>query len=383
MPRRSAEARAIVPEENESLTPSPETESAPPAKGVEISKTYIKDARARLESLKTDLKEAEEWGTATDSIEKIKQEIGELETFVKRHGKPDLRVVRPEVAPAAPAPTEKRSPIPEGAPRKLTVKEIDATLAELQEQAKNLGAQFSKSLDVKGQASVVKEQIALVNAEIADLKAQRATIIGRVKRESGTKGEPIARVTERMGKSFEQTREKKAVAEAREGLAVAAQDEARGRHWRKAAATSEGLAGSEAEAEFFAASDNEAHTRAEGMETLGEHLSPSEAAKEWQRMVTESSISDAETRQRTIAFIDRLHKRFPDFVNFTGADYTAALSEPQKVGFFKKLFGGQTRLKQMEQALESVPNVGRLYATFANERSKRDAQHRFKGVKGR
>lgn len=362
MPRNQSEARKLAPEIPEAEAPL----TAPPSKEEpSFSPEYVKSARTRLTELRRDFKEAENWGTGSETVAKLKQEIRELEQFIRKYGKTELRVIpggAPEVRHKA-----TRAPL-EVKPRPLTVKEIDATIAELSEQSKNLGGQFSKALDTKGQSAIVKEQIELVNKELAELRARREEIINRTRREAGSRGKPTKEIIQEMGRSFSESRRKATVDAEREERRIAAADQERHRTIRKLEVRQSGLAETEAEAKFFAADDEEAALRSEGMRLLGSELSPEEAAREWTRMVREAPKSGMEARQNVIAFIDSLHKTFPEYVPFTGRDYFDITENPKKTGFWKRVFGLKSeaaiRQKKMEEALESVPNIGKLYTTF-------------------
>lgn len=123
----------------------------------------------------------------------------------------------------------------------------------------------------------------------------------------------------------------------------------------------------EAEEKFFAASKKEAHERVEAIETMGPEMTVEEAVTEWEKIKQRSTKGEKESRKEEEAFIDFLHEKYPDYVDFTGKEYSDAKAKPQKIGFFKKLFSfgkPKTRLEEMEESLENVPNVGKLAGKF-------------------
>ena len=376
MTKRSAEALAL-PEEQ----PADGDDRAEKTAGVdfEFPPKDVAAARERMNQLQSDLQEALGWGTGTETTDKIKREIRELQQFVRKHGKPELRIVR-EAPP--PEPERKKKAVYEAKPRKLTIKEIDATIGELEGQRATLVGRMAGAGLKKGETKIVAEQIAAVNGEIAALQEQRTEIINRTKRDFGMK-EPIAKVTERMGRSFELAREKKQVEEERSEEASEQVDRDRQRTLAKLEVKQSGLAAGEAEAEFFTASDAEAAERAEGVELMGEELGAEEAIREWRSVVKKSSLSEAEARQRTLKFIDHLHREFPSAVTFTGLDYVTTQSKPQKIGFWKKFFGAKTELQQMDNVIENLPNIGNLYTSFEASRRKRESSTKFRGTRGR
>lgn len=147
--------------------------------------------------------------------------------------------------------------------------------------------------------------------------------------------------------------------------------------WEKIKKQSAPAKGAEAEEKFFSASKEQAHARAEAIETMGPEMSVEEAVAEWEKIKERSAKGDKESKKEE-AFIDYLHENYPDYVDFSGKEYSEAKAKPQKVGFFKKLFSfgkAKTRLEEMEESLENVPNTGRLAGIFLLGRAKKEPGH--------
>ncbi len=144
--------------------------------------------------------------------------------------------------------------------------------------------------------------------------------------------------------------------------------------WEKIKKQSAQAKGTEAEKKFFAASEKEAHARAEAIETMGPEMTIEEAVVEWEKIKQQSAKGEKESRREEEAFIDYLHEKYPNYIDFTGKQYSEARTKPKKVGFFKKLFNfgkPQTRLEEMEEALDNLPNVGKLAGKFLLSRKSR------------
>lgn len=367
MPRNHEGARHLDSESSARGAPElPETPIAAPKPFSE------KDVAAAAERLR-DLKETLEWEPDADRQAKLREEIGELESFVERRKKPQrartqLRVVHPE---------PELKPSPAAAPRvehkgvKLSIKEIDATIAELQVQRANLEQRLvmvgERRALAPGSARSVERQIAEVERHILLLQEDKLSRVARIKRDFGTRGATKEETLGRMGESFEEAVQlEKKDRERNESLArmvtgrPARDVTAKARESARDRAASEidffgsrpevqSIEETDTEKAFFASTDEEAWKRAE----------------------------DSETRR----FIDLLHREQPSYIAFTGEEYLKARDTQPKPGFFKRWFGigKKTPFDLMEQAIENLPNVGILYERF----HKPPKDEKFKGVRVR
>lgn len=316
-----------------------------------------KDVTAAAERLR-DLKEMLEWEPDDGIQAKLRGEIGELESFVERHKKPQrarphLRVVRPEPelkpSPAAIPPVERKR-------AKLSIKEIDATIAELQGQRGNLEQRLAmvgeRRASAPGTARRVDEQIAEIARQIMLLEEDKQSRIARTKRDFGVRDAAAEDTLGRMGASFQETlREEEKDRERNEALSRMAA----GRPAREAARETRERASSRAaaEREFF-----EARPEVQTLEDTDTEKAFFGATDEeaWKR------AEDSETKR----FIDLLHREQPSYIAFTGSEYLKARDNQPKPGFFKRWFGfgKKNEFDVMEQAIENLPNIGTLYEHF-------------------
>lgn len=329
-----------------------------------------KDVAAAADRLR-DLKETLEWEPDADIQAKLRGEIGELESFVDRHKKPQrarphLRVVRsvPEAKPVVTPPIEHKRD-------KLSIKEIDAIIAELQGQRANLEQRLAmvgeRRALAPGTARRVEEQIAEVTKQILLLEEDKQSRVARIKRDFGTRGASREETLGRMGESFEEAVElEQKDRERNESLsrmatgrpAIEVTREARERPTSSAAT----------ERSFF--SEQPAMQREE--EDLEESFFKATDEEAWKR------AEDSETRR----FIDLLHREQPSYIAFTGEEYLKARDNQPKPGFFKRWFGfgKKNEFDIMEQAIENLPNIGTLYEHFRKQPPKGE---KFKGVRVR
>lgn len=130
----------------------------------------------------------------------------------------------------------------------------------------------------------------------------------------------------------------------------------------------------ETEAKFFTASEAEIQEREEAIETMPPEMTAEEALHEWENIKKRSSKGESEARKEEEAFIDYLHSEQPNIITFTGKEYLAARAKPQKTGFFKKLFSfgkAKSDWGEMEESLNQVPNTSKLVGKFLKRQLER------------
>lgn len=344
-----SEGSPVAPEEAE----QPLVEQFPPEK--------LAQARLRMR----DLEETLGWETDKARLLKLRGEIRDLKALIRKYSRPTLTLIEGGRSDTRPK----------------TVKEIDATLQELSAQHAELRKRFTQIHTDKAGAAVVAEQIDVVKREIAELKAKRSEIMGRIPKR-GVTAESLARMGEEFQKKLAEEREIKQEGEKRRATIkrvaneptvppvlrkrLAARDVIAAKKDFFAAIDAvpaqpqDELATTEAEQEFFGATEEEAHERAEAFERYEGKLAPKQAVKEKRALEARAPKSAAEAQRNLIQAIDRLHEDFPDYIAFTGREYVAALTfPPEKAGFFKKIYnklsGTRPLVAMYDAAIEQIP----------------------------
>lgn len=272
--------------------------------------------------------------------------------------------------------------------------EVGVTLDELKEQelSKKDMERWNKLLEADAKQNRENEDYKSLRSEYESLEPEAAAEFLKGLRAEAQKGDfemqhaaaqvmadidagRIAGFTEMESEFFAAgSEEVRARTEAIETMGEEEAPEEAVAEWEKIKKQSAPAKGSEAEKKFFSASEKEAHERAEAIEIMGPEMTVEEAVAEWEKIKASSSKGDRESRETEEAFIDFLHDKYPDYVDFSGKEYSEAKAKPQKIGFFKRLFSfgnAKTRLEEMEEALESVPNTGRLAGKFLISRLNR------------
>ncbi len=392
----------------------------------EISPEYMADVQKRLRELREErrsqmAKDRDE--RDVDLIDSLKKEIKGLEALVKEHGE----VPEPEQKNEEPAEVEVKDVVEEREkPKRRTVfsvnKEINSYELELK-TAIDGRLQAIRSTDpkmlkeVQGKIAGLRDKLSSLRAEHRDLLDESKAFVKTKMREAISHYEQSKKERERHAElakfevSLEELKEKEldkkdmerwkilseldakqnrdtadyktkrkafesVPPESAFGFIGDLKKEAKSGNFEKQHIAAQLLEDIEAgrvsgftetEAKFFAASDEEAYKRAEASETMGADMTVEEAVREWEKIQKQSSKGETEARLAEQTFIDYLHGQYPDFIHFTGKEYQSAKTKPEKIGFFKKLFSfgkPKTRLQEMEEALDNIPNIGELAGKF-------------------
>lgn len=381
------------------------------------TREHIEELRGQLEARMADLERTRNKSV----IQKLKDEISELETFVKKHSKEEEPVDKDVSEFAEPLTVESKSK-----ERKPTVRGLNLAIENLDQKLKETVSRRLEAIRSTDSAALkaIQQEILQTRDELTKLRANREALLKN----------NIASTKERMKEILAHSAVSKAEKERHAKLreVEVTLDELKEREldkkdmdrWNKLleldarqnratenykllrsnyeALEPEALSGfienikneaktgdfdtqhvasqlisdieagrvagfTEVEAKFFTTSELEAHARAEAVETMPPEMTAEDAIREWKMIKKRSVKGETEARAEEEAFIDYLHGENPNIITFTGKEYLAARSKPQKVGFLKKLFSfgkAKSDWEEMEEALNQVPNTSKLVGKF-------------------
>lgn len=370
MPRnqteRVPEIEEIIPVETDSPAAVPDETERP------LSEQFPPEKLASARDRLRDLEETVGWETDKTRLAKLHGEIRDLNALIRKYDRPTLRVIKGGDA----SDNARTIEVPEFKPlTAVSLAEINETIGELKTQRNGIMDRLGEA-KTKADKVAVKQQIEHINAEIKTLSDERAQ---RANRRRTATAPPSLRVvkTARLNESFKafverDTEEKKneldqerqktlsRLAKAKKPATVIPITQAKRAAAKHEPIISDELVTSPAEQEFFGATEEEAHERAEAFERFEGKLTPKEAVKEKRAVEARAPKSDAEARRNLIQAIDRLHEDYPDYVTFTGREYIVALeAPPAKTGFFRKVLSKLSGEKPLaavyDAAIEQIP----------------------------